>query len=532
VTTLYLKYRPQTLEELDLTDVRETLKKIVASGSIPQALLFYGPKGSGKTSAARIIAKIVNCLHPKSNGEPCNKCEQCISISKGANIDVIELDAASHRGIDDARMIKDAVKLSPVKAKKKVYIIDEAHMLTTEASNALLKTLEEPPEHVIFILATTNPEKLIDTVKSRTLNINFPKASDDEIIRAISKTLKGEKVRIEKRSLILIAKASDGSFREAHKIVENLIAKGSSFTAEALEAELFRNASTASIENIISGLSRYDDAYVVSEIEKLVKSGAKVELLTANLIDRLRSALFSKMGLGGVDLVDFSKEDLIYLIALLNKSYTLVSKSYLEQIPLELATVKWCQKGSKKEDLNVNGEGVFDKKKGPAIKKTKADTKKESNVKTRVQATSSDNCCISEDIWKQILLTIKPKNTSTEALLRAARPVSYDGKILTLGVYYSFHKERLEDVFHRQILEEVATKVIGSSVKVECQLTEAPRKAERVTHEDDSSGNGDFVSSSKSVSPASSVVLTEPDSVLTEPDDEDIIKIAKEIFGN
>src|SRR3972149_9928838 len=146
--TLYLKYRPKNLDELDLVSVAESLKKIVKSGKIPHAFLFSGPKGTGKTSAARILAKIINC---ESKNPPCDKCEQCVSITKGSNLDVIEMDAASHRGIDDVRTLRDAVKLAPVSSKKKIYIIDEAHMLTTEASNALLKTLEEPPEHVMFI---------------------------------------------------------------------------------------------------------------------------------------------------------------------------------------------------------------------------------------------------------------------------------------------------------------------------------------------------------------------------------------------
>src|SRR3972149_7234623 len=160
--TFYLKYRPQKLDELDLKDVRERLVNIVKSKKIPHALLFSGQKGSGKTSAARIIAKIVNCerrnrKNPPADGVPCNKCDQCTSITNGNNIDVIELDAASHRGIDDIRTLREGVMLAPARAKKKVYIIDEAHMLTTEASNALLKTLEEPPSSTVFTLSTSNP---------------------------------------------------------------------------------------------------------------------------------------------------------------------------------------------------------------------------------------------------------------------------------------------------------------------------------------------------------------------------------------
>src|SRR3989344_5265882 len=194
MTTLYLKYRPQKISELDLSDVRDLLSKIVSSGKIPHAFLFEGPRGSGKTSAARIIAKVLNCTNLSKDGEPCNECEQCVSITKGTNIDVIEMDAASHRGIDDIRLVRDSVKLSPSSAKKKVYVIDEAHMLTTEASNALLKTLEEPPGHVVFILATTNPEKLIDTIKSRTVRINFHKATVAEIVKSLTNVVTKEKL--------------------------------------------------------------------------------------------------------------------------------------------------------------------------------------------------------------------------------------------------------------------------------------------------------------------------------------------------
>ena len=162
--TLYLKYRPQTIEELDLAKVRESLHSIGSSESIPHAFLFSGPRGSGKTSAARILAKLINCENPVKTKdgylEPCNKCDQCISINTSRNMDIIELDAASNRGIDDIRQLRERVALVPASAKKKIYILDEAHMLTTEAANALLKTLEEPPDHVLFILATTEPDKI------------------------------------------------------------------------------------------------------------------------------------------------------------------------------------------------------------------------------------------------------------------------------------------------------------------------------------------------------------------------------------
>jgi len=242
--TFYLRYRPQTLADLDSADVRESLLKIFSAKSYPHAFLFSGPKGTGKTSAARIVAKILNCesASKKERGpkliEPCNKCAMCTSITNGSNIDVLELDAASHRGIDDIRILREAVKLSPAKAKFKVYIIDEAHMLTPEASNALLKTLEEPPGHVVFMLATTNPEKLIGTIRSRTTNINFKKAGKEEIIGRLTKIAKTEKIKADAEALKKIAERSGGSFRDAVKILEQLVNENISIDSKNVDKYL------------------------------------------------------------------------------------------------------------------------------------------------------------------------------------------------------------------------------------------------------------------------------------------------------
>src|SRR3990172_9923037 len=473
--TFYLKYRPQTLDDLDLADVRDTLGKIVESGNLPHAFLFYGPKGSGKTSAARIIAKVVNCEHPSTKGEPCNKCYQCKSITNNSNIDVIEIDAASHRGIDDIREIRNAVKLTPAKANKKVYIIDEAHMLTSEASNALLKTLEEPPRHVLFILATTNWDKIIDTIRSRTLNVNFGKASIEELVRSLRKSSKGEKLKIGNDALNLIATASDGSFREAQKIFEQLILQGCDFDPKKLEEELFKKANLGSVNTIISSLSDKDAKTAVSEIEKVASGGGSIETLTKKLIDRFRSALFSEIGLEGVSLEGFTKSDLISLIESLNISLKILKSAFMEQIPLELAVIKWCDKEIK---ISVSNEKeAFDGN-------------------------------ITDDIWREILIKTRSKSTSTEALLRASKPLTFNGETLTLGVFYSFHKERLEEPFHKRILEDVLTGILDSDVRVICNLASPPERKKEIEAE------------------------KKEDINLTEPEDENIIKIAKEIFEN
>ena len=483
--TFYLKYRPQKIEELDISEVRESLTRIVASGKIPHAFLFSGPKGTGKTSAARIIAKIVNC---EAKVKPCNKCLQCTSINKGSNIDVIELDAASHRGIDDVRLLRDAVKLAPAKATKKVYIIDEVHMLTLEASNALLKTLEEPPEHVIFILATTNPEKLIETIRSRTTNIVFRKATSDEIVRSLSRVARGEKTKIKTESLKEIATAAGGSFRDAVKILEQLALEKRKLDPKSVSEFLFRTKDI-NIGELIELLIAKNTKAVLTEVERILGRGVSMNNLTESLLVSFRESLLGKMGIGSDSLKELGKDDILILIKLISRAASDAKNALLEQLPLEIAMVEWCESTKEASPRSEPEPPPARPVAAPPPTPFKGGAKE-----------------INEEIWKTILATIKPLNTSIEALLRAARPMEYDGKVLTLGVYYRFHKERLEESSHRRILEDVVAGVMGAPIKVVCILTEPPAKPEPK--------------------------VSEEKPVLTEGEDEDIIKIAEEIFGN
>lgn len=491
--TYYLKYRPQILGELDNSDVRESLRQIVMSGRIPHALLFSGPKGTGKTSAARIIAKVVNCDPPsprlRKGKEPCNKCDQCKSITKGTNLDVIEIDAASHRGIDDVRMLRDAVKLSPSSAKKKVYIIDEAHMLTTEASNALLKTLEEPPDHVVFILATTNPEKLIETIRSRTTQIHFTKPSIEELSRSLEKVVKGERIKIPKESLDIIAKASKGSFRDAVKILEQLISEKVGLEVKKVDAFLFKSGSS-DVDAFLEMLSRKDAQKAITEVEKLVASGVGIDIFIEAVLERLRIALLTLVGIGENPLGGFTKKELIDLSGLFFQAVSDMVSSPIEQLPLEIAVVKWCSSVEVKTEVKKADSEV------PTVK-----------IKGKN---------IDDGVWKDILTKIHSVNISIEALLRAARPMCFDGKVLTLSVYYRFHKERLEETHHRRVLEDVAAEVLGGPVRVVCTLTEPPPKTTAVQ-----------VAEKQEITS-----LTSAEGVLTEGRDKDIMKIAEEIFGN
>lgn len=325
MTTLYLKYRPQTISDLDIDSVRQSLTKIVESGKIPHAFLFAGPKGTGKTSAARILSKIINCEKNADSlqlaAEPCNKCQQCLSIANGSNMDVIEMDAASNRGIDDIRALKDTIRLTPGKAKAKVYIIDEAHMLTTEASNALLKTLEEPPDHVYFILATTNPEKLIDTIKSRTTLISFSKATAKETKRSLIRIVKLEKIKISDEDLDKIIKLSNGSFRDAVKILEQY----------SKDKDFFKNHLDFEAGKLTDLILSKDLKNSFAEIEKAIKAGFSIDNVTEDILEILQKRL-----------IDFGDKDTVTLIEYILKVQEYNKFTPIAELPLQIAIFKWC----------------------------------------------------------------------------------------------------------------------------------------------------------------------------------------------
>lgn len=545
--TLYLKYRPQTLDELDLESVRDTLHDIIKSGNIPHAFLFSGPKGTGKTSAARILAKIINCHNLGKDGEPCNKCASCISITKGNNIDVIELDAASNRGIDDVRNLKEGIYLMPAAAKKKVYIIDEVHMLTLEAANAFLKTLEEPPDHVVFILATTNPEKLPATVISRLTQVNFTKATAADIARQLNRVALGEKIKISEKAIEKIAKLADGSFRDAVKIFESLSIKKTTKNLAISEKDVDDlQQNTANVGDFFEILlvSKDDSKVILEFIENQVKNGVSVRVFVESILDFLHKSLLAKSGIGEDTLANFTMEEILILIDLVTIAKR--ESSPVSQLPLEIAVVKFCQKFhdtqlspgirlagkppklqtdaptpviSTESEKSLSGSektqtispratlGRNDKTKTTSVKsEVKKEESDPSTPKTPLRMTKTLN----EPTWQKLLKDIREKNVSIEALLRAATPINFDGKILSIGVYYQFHKDRLEDTKNIKILEDICKASLNLEyLKIDFELVDRPKEtlpetAEKPVHSEQS---------------------------LSTDVEEDIIDAAKEIFG-
>lgn len=504
--TFYLKYRSQTLNELDLDKVREQLQKIVSSGKMPHAFLFSGPRGAGKTSAARILAKVVNCEKTTNNTqhatkekkklttnnprlvpnmEPCNECSQCIAITRGSSLDVIEIDAASHRGVEDIRILRETVKLAPAASRMKVYIIDEAHMLTAEAANALLKTLEEPPAHAMFVLATTAPEKLLDTIRSRCTTLNFYKGSTAEIIRSLKRVVEGEKIEIEEEAIVGVAENVDGSFREAHKILEQL-----SFGGEKITVREVRNlVSSVSVrpEKLLEYLGQKDAKGALGQISQIAEKGVNLKVYILEVVGLLRKMLLAKIGVEAkqMEIDGISNiEDIKQLIELFSESSRQLPTAVIPQLPLEIVVVRWCGRG---KDTDTDTDKDTDKDKVPLDTPRKPFVSKEDLKGTskiplttlkddveEIKPSKKGTVLSIEDLeskWKEITKQIKAKNHSLEALLKAAKPASFDGTVLQVEVFYPFHKERLEKDQYKKIFEDIASIVLDCDVRLFCILS-------------------------------------------------------------
>ena len=294
---IYRKYRPKTLKDLSGQElVVEILRSAAISDKISHAHLFYGPRGTGKTSAARIVAKLANCETRANDpafakkGEPCNKCRPCTEIDAGNALDVIEIDAASNRGIDEIRSLKEGIRLSPTSYRYKVFIIDEAHQLTKAASDALLKILEEPPAHAIFILATTEYEKLPATITSRTQRFHFRRAPTQLILKKLNTIKTKEKLKINDNALELIASAAEGSFRDAESLLDQVASLSESASLEAVE-NILGKIGLVRITTLAGHILEGNLEASLEYLSEINEGGFNLVQLTKDLIHYLRRVL-------------------------------------------------------------------------------------------------------------------------------------------------------------------------------------------------------------------------------------------------
>ena len=290
---LYRTYRPSTFEEVaGQKHIVKTLKNALATNKIAHAYLFCGPRGTGKTSMAKLLAKALNC--EEGLGHQCNHCSNCLAVSDGSHPDVIEIDAASNNGVDEVRDLIEKVKYSPIKGRYKVYIIDEVHMMTSGAFNALLKTLEEPPAHVVFILATTEAHKVLPTIVSRCQRYDFSKVDDEDIIKRLKEIFAKENITYEEDALKSITTLADGGVRDALSIADQVIAYSGSNISEKDVEDLFGLASIEEKVDFLNNINEQNTKYVLEKMNKFIEAGVDIKRLTTDMLDILKDVIIYK----------------------------------------------------------------------------------------------------------------------------------------------------------------------------------------------------------------------------------------------
>ncbi len=468
---LYRKYRPQKFADIvGQEHVTKTLSNALATNKFGHGYLFAGPKGSGKTTIARILAKALNCNGRKlgrDSFEPCNHCNSCKEITLGKSLDLIEIDAASNRGIDEIRDLREKIRFAPTSSQYKIYIIDEVHMLTKEAFNALLKTLEEPPKHAIFIMATTEPQKVLPTILSRVQRFDFHRATLAEILKLLEKIALKESMKIDDEALKLLGQLSFGSYRDALSLLEQVSSlrqtAASKITLEQVQ-EILGLAQEKSVFDFIGFLAERDRQKSFEMLSKLYFQGVDLENFTVKLIEVLRKIALFKIGENILfdltreqqetvkELADkFSIEELMAMIEKFVVAGLQVKSANLPPLPLEMVVFEITQKEMQNANLKMQNENV----------KSKIEIKKEKNAVTGERS-------FSQNLWPQIVAEARAHNHSLAALLKDATLAGEESGTITLAFKFKFHANMIANKKNTQVIEEIITKITGDSYKVSC----------------------------------------------------------------
>lgn len=490
---LALKYRPQTFDEVvGQEHVSETLKNGIASGKVAHAYLFSGPRGIGKTTTARILAKALNCKEGPTS-QPCNKCTSCVEISRGSSLDVLEIDGASNRGIDEIRALRENVKFAPVSSRYKIYIIDEAHQITHDAFNALLKTLEEPPRHIIFMLATTQPEKIPPTILSRCQRFAFKLIPQKKIFERLDYIVGEEKLKIEKEALNIIAYRGEGSLRDAQSLLDQVISYAGGKEIGLQETNFILGV--LPFERLVEFsdlIAEHKAKEILSLIDEIAESGYDLHQFIKDLRQHFRNMLLLKvagrdtriLGLPEKQLEillekgdQFTEENMVRIIDLLSKTYESMKWSEQPRLVIEVDMFRLSQPyvpiGEVIERIGRLEKSLkLEEKEGepPGEREVQEAEKTPSGISEEKKLPVGEISEIQEirGHWEEVLESVKKLDIPLHACLIEGLPVRMENGLLYIAFSknHSFHKDRLEK--KSNIVEETLKEVLGKEVKIKC----------------------------------------------------------------
>ncbi len=497
MAVLYRKYRPQTFAEvLGQKHIIRTLKNQVAAGSVAHAYLFTGSRGIGKTTLARLLAKAVNCenrakgegLRAKSDeGDPCGKCANCMAIQNGNFLDLVEIDAASNTGVDNIRDLVEHVRFSPSVGKYKVFIIDEVHMLSKGAFNALLKTLEEPPQHAIFVLATTEANKVPATIISRTQRFDFKLLEPGELAEHLEKILKAEHFKLNKEILRLIADNAEGSVRDALSLLDKVITLGEDATLEDCQ-QLLGITDFGVCHRLLGHILAGKMAEIPAFFDNLSEQGADLAVFNRDFLEYLRKILIFQVSGGGLSGLAKEHEEeikkqaalanpqeLIFIVRLFLKSYKDLNSSPRGEIPLLLAALEAAQRRSGKSDKSENqkiGSAVLSApvKQPTVVVSNHPETKKDEVA----ELSADDETPLAEAItleevrawWPKFIAELKKRNCPLASLIKTASLDGVLGRAIIVGVKFNFDKANLENAKNQAMISSVIREISGKPLAV------------------------------------------------------------------